>query len=118
MATAKPDNAETPAEKRRALQRDLAGLDLATATAALAILSRPGFKSAIADLRTLWDPEAAPMPAHPGQVQVNAEVGYVVQVGENVPTSIERAVAALEAIVNPPAAPEPDAPAAAPTPAI
>ncbi|MBY0395659.1 MAG: hypothetical protein K2X91_04200 [Thermoleophilia bacterium] len=117
MASAKPSTAETTSDKRRALQRDLAALDLTTATAALAILSRPGFKSAIADLRALWDEAEAAIPAHPGQVHVNAEVGYVVQVGENVPVSLERAVAALEAIVNPPAEPEAPAPAAADTPA-
>lgn len=112
MATAK----KTPTELRRDLHKQLAVLDLDRAASALAILNRPAVQEAIEELRGLWDETEPQTAAVPGQVHVNAEIGYVMQVVPNVTASLTRAAAALDAVVNPPPAPEPAEESAAPAP--
>lgn len=99
--------AKTPAEQRRELHVQLARLDLDRAASALAILQRKGVVEAIEELRGLWDETEPQTAAVPGQVHVNAEIGYVMQVVPNVTVSLQRAVDALDAVVNPKAAEDP-----------
>lgn len=91
----------TPIERRAAAQREIAAVDHGTAVAALEILERPAFAQAIEELRALHDPAAADN----GGDSVNQQIGYLIQVGTNVPAALVRKRDALGAFLNPEAPP-------------
>lgn len=91
----------TPIDQRRALQLQIAQLDLGRAQAVVDIMARPEMLKAAEDLRALHDPSAPQGSPHS---DVNALVSRMLDAMDNVPPIAENLVVTLETVADPEAA--------------